>query len=225
MAHRITTLALVSLLVALPSVAAPIVLGQTALNSSIVDGVEVPTGTTVLSPSRIQTASAPAAVHLSTGQTLNLGPNSSARLESASGGRISLAAETGTVEVGTQDGEVFQLALNAVAMLDDNEPGSGQDVVMIEVCDKDGNLIEWDAADIKNCKGCDLPENGVCKDKPTLLGISVPVAIGIGVGAGVLGFVIADDDDDTQVLLCGVPDASGNVPPGTNPPGQGGCPA
>ena len=216
---------MLALVVVTTASASPTILGQTALNDTRIDGALVPAGTTVLSPSTIATGDYPAAVHLTTGQTVNLGPNSSAQIMTASEGRISLSAESGNVAVGTQDGEVFQLAMNNVAMLQDSEPGSGDSVVMIEVCDSDGNLIEWDAADIESCKGCYLPENGVCEDKPTILGISMPIALAIGGGAAVLGYVVADDDDgETSVLLCGTPDASGNVPPGTNPPGVGGCP-
>ncbi len=225
MKATLITLLLVSA-VAMPA-AAGTVLGQTALNNSKVDGALVPAGTTVLSPSKIETGAYPGTVHLSTGQTLNLGPNSSARLEAAPGGRISLAAESGLVQIGTETGEVFKLAANTVALLDEEEPGSGTAVVKIEVCDADDSLITWDATSLDTCLKCYLPnDDGECKgDKGGgAWYTSTGGIIGITAAALGAGYLIADSGTETKTVACGVPDASGNVPPGTNPPGVGGCP-
>lgn len=217
----LTFMLLTAAIGALPVTAA--VVGQTAHSTATVDGALVPAGTTLLSPSEISTGSSPAAVHLATGQTLNLGTNSSARIATTPEGRISLAATRGAVEIGTESGEVFKLASNTIAMLDNDEPGSGDPVVMIEVCDANDKLIEWDAADIKNCSDCYLPnENGECKGKPAGFAWGPGTVAAVAAGTGALGFFIADDDP--APIPCGVPDASGNIPPGTNPPGVGGCP-
>lgn len=217
---------LLASVVAMP-VAAGTVLGQTALNSARVDGALVPAGTTVLSPSTVETGAFPAAIHLTTGQTLNLSSNSSASLTTVPDGRISLTAESGTVEIGAESGEVFKLAANTVAMLDETEPGSGDAVVMITVCDDDDYLIEWDAADIDSCEDCYLPKkvqnddgtwNYECKGKRAgflFLGLSKGAAIGIGATGLVAGYAIAEDDCH---------DASPCVPCGSNPPGVGGGP-
>lgn len=220
---------LLAAVVAIPA-AGDTVLGQTALNASKVDGALVPAGTTLLSPSTLETGADPVAVHLATGQTLNLGPNSSARLAATPEGRITLAARSGAVAVGIETGEVFQLAANTVVMVSDSEPGTGDAVVMVQVCDAGDNLTEWDAANIGNCESCYLPDadgncTGTAKGKGKGKG-SVGLGLGaaLGVGGLVGGFLIADHNKSTRIVACGVPDASGSIPAGTNPPGVGGCP-
>ena len=217
-----------TLLVAAPMMAD--VLGQVALNEVRIDGSLVPTGTTVLSPSLLETGSHPTTVHLSTGQTLSLGPTSSARLSGVEGGRISVAAETGNVRIGNGTGEVFKLAANTVAVLD-QEIGSGDPVTLrsdgcekadeARVCDEDNNLICWPAADLANCKGCSIPdynepedpEDDVCRKKGAGFLVWTPgKAVVVVGGATVLGLVVGEEINDGQVVQCQARDASPFIP-------------
>lgn len=236
MRQKAWTALLIAAVVAMPASAATVI-GQTSLNDSKVDGALVPAGTTVLSPSTVETGAYPATVHLATGHTLNLGPNSSARLEAASEGRISLAAESGDIEVGSETGEVFKLAANTVVTVAQEEViGEGRrtgcyvDAAGMCTGTFPGGVCECTEKDAATgvCEVCTGVTAGSGGGGGTGTGIGIGTAIGIAIGAGVGGYLLADSEDTVRteqvIILCGTPDASGNVPPGTNPPGVGGCP-
>ncbi len=219
--RSVLTLLALAALVAAP--AAADVLGQVALNEVKVDGALVPTGTTVMSPSLVETGSYPGSVHLSTGQTVNLAANSSAYLQAGSEGGVELSARSGQVQVGGLDGETFQLAMNTVALLEDEEPSLGSPVAKIKMCRGDGDpvMVALDDAEIQakidlgwGVAGVD-PYDADCNKKAGagFVWTKGKVAALVG-GTLVLGYVIGEEGDKTvtQEVQCQSPDASPVVP-------------
>jgi len=72
-------------------------IGQVVASGVLMDGVVVPSGTTLFSPSLLKTDSRPAVVRLATGEVVQLGANSVARFESGKNGEIAVAVNSGTV--------------------------------------------------------------------------------------------------------------------------------
>lgn len=71
-------------------------LGLVVAKSVSMDGVKVPSGTTVLARTLLRTGSDPAFVHLSQGQVLQLDRNSSAYFESGESGETRVTVRSGT---------------------------------------------------------------------------------------------------------------------------------
>lgn len=82
---------------------AAIAVGQTASAGARVDGIRVPSGTTLISPAVIETDDSGAVVHLSTGEVVVVAPQSTAVLASVETG-IELAVEKGQVAYTNKDG-------------------------------------------------------------------------------------------------------------------------
>ncbi len=102
-------------LCASPGVAA-IAIGQTATAGAKVDGVQVPSGTTLLSPARVETGTSPAVVHLSNGRVLAFSEETDAMVESV-GGDVRLDVRSGSVAYTDGSGEVaFLTASNSVQL-------------------------------------------------------------------------------------------------------------
>ncbi len=112
----VTTLALI----ALPSGAATdsLALGQVASSGALLDGIPVPTGTTVLSPAVVESGADPVLLHLLNGQVIVLDRQSTTRLERTEAGAIALAVETGAASLQHGSGEVMTLATNSLLVLD-----------------------------------------------------------------------------------------------------------
>ena len=217
---RIHLVALVpTLLLTAPALAG--VLGQVALNEARVDGALVPAGTTVLSPSLIETGRYASTVHLTNGQTVSLGPNSSAYLEAGLEGGIELAARRGRVQIGDRRGETFQIASNTVAFLEDEEPAEGEPIAMLKMCEEPGKpvmvpLVEeeiqakidlgWGVA------GVDPYDEDCNKKKGAIWFVWTPAKVAAVAGGGlVLGAVVGEEilADEVQ---CQAADASPFIP-------------
>lgn len=118
--RRATPLALtlaVLALVAAPVLAATTV-GQVVGDGATLDGVAVPSGTTLLSPSAVQTAEEPVILHLRNGQALTVDPETSTELESVDNGEIRLTVDRGAVALREPSGAVMTLAANSQVVLD-----------------------------------------------------------------------------------------------------------
>ncbi len=94
-----------------PAASATAVLGQTASANIIVDGSVVPSGTTMLSPSVLETRSNPARVLLAGGQVMELAIDSRAYLQATPWGELEVVVDDGSVVV-SSDGERVQAIAN-----------------------------------------------------------------------------------------------------------------
>ena len=73
------------------------VLGQIATNGAKLDGIAVPSGTTILDPSTIATGDSPAVIHLGNGMVIAMAPHSSASFSGAGSGSVAMAVDSGEV--------------------------------------------------------------------------------------------------------------------------------
>ena len=83
------------------------VLGQVVANTVYVDGLKMPSGTTVFDKTVVKTTQDPASVHLKNGQVLQIHRNSSAYLEGQDTGEVQVAVRSGTVSYRAAGGEVM----------------------------------------------------------------------------------------------------------------------
>lgn len=135
--------------------------GHVVTEGAKVDGLEVPPGTTLVSPARVETTSSPAIIHLGTGQALALGQNSAAVVETDREG-LYVALESGTAAVREEtSGEVITLADNSTLLLEqDGQVQEGAPVAStaslcvlsdtsagnVQRChaDPDGSTCDWE---------------------------------------------------------------------------------
>ena len=97
--------------------AAPVAaLGQVISNDVVMDGVRVPSGTTVLDKTQLDTSNDPAFIHLSNGQVVHLHRNSSAYLEEKALGTFQVSVRAGTMSYRTASGEVATAAPESVVV-------------------------------------------------------------------------------------------------------------
>lgn len=92
--------------------------GQVIGAGANLDGVAVPSGTTLLSPSTLQTTDRPVILHLSNGQALTVNRGTSAQLESVGSGEVLLTVDEGTVAVREPSGDVLTLAAKREVVFD-----------------------------------------------------------------------------------------------------------
>ncbi|MCZ6626301.1 MAG: hypothetical protein O7B35_19030, partial [Deltaproteobacteria bacterium] len=83
------------------------VLGQVLSNTFSLDGLSLPSGSTLLTETLLTTTTSPAVVHLSEGQTIELARNSSAYFERTEAGQIRVAVRSGLLAYRTGSGEIF----------------------------------------------------------------------------------------------------------------------
>ena len=113
---------LLLILIAFPgptTVAAPssvVVLGQVISAEMSMDGISVPSGTTLLNETLLQTGSSLAAVHLTSGAVLELGESSSAYFKELPSGEVRVSVETGSLSF-REEGEVVTLSADGEVMI------------------------------------------------------------------------------------------------------------
>ncbi len=83
------------------------VLGQVLSKTFSLDGLSLPSGSTLLTETLLKTTTSPAVVHLSEGQTIELARNSSAYFERTEAGRIRVVVRSGLLAYRTESGEIF----------------------------------------------------------------------------------------------------------------------
>ncbi len=144
-------IALILLLPVWPALVAPAsgasVLGQVATGQVSVDGLSVPDGTTLMSPSTVATGGKPALVYLENGQVLAMGPATRAYLETVQGSRVQATVSSGSLLVKRPTGRIMTVASNSVVVFDQEgaqQIGEGKRVVpeeeeMVGLC----RLEEW----------------------------------------------------------------------------------
>ena len=93
------------------------VLGQVVANTVNVDGLKMPSGTTVFDKTVVKTTQDPASVHLKNGQILQIHRNSSAYLEGQDTGEVQVAVRSGTVSYRAAGGEVVTAPPKSVIVI------------------------------------------------------------------------------------------------------------
>jgi hypothetical protein len=140
---------------------AAVSIGQTASSDLLVDGVRVPSGTTLLSPSVVETGDSPAVLHLSTGGVIAVAPQSSALLAGDDAG-VRLAVQEGRVAYTSKTGQVEYLSqtetllASAQAGIQEGDRTSS-DEDEEDLC----QLRDWTSSHWQECR-FDDPDNDEC---------------------------------------------------------------
>lgn len=110
-----------------PASAGSSIVGQTANAGVRLDGVQVPSGTTLISPAVVRTGDSAAIIHLRNGSVVAVLPGSIAHFEADGDGRVVLAVEAGEVAYADSLGEVVNLGegSEAVWAFQDSQIGEG----------------------------------------------------------------------------------------------------
>jgi hypothetical protein len=85
-------------------------IGQVVASGVRMDGVVVPSGTALFSPTMLKTAAQPGIVRLTTGDILQLGANSSAAFQKSGKGEITVAVNSGTLSFRVEGGRPTTVA-------------------------------------------------------------------------------------------------------------------
>jgi len=88
----------------------PTTIGQVVATGVKMDGIAVPSGATIFSPSLLRTGDKPAAVRLVTGELLHLSGNSAASFEKSKNGEITVALNSGTLSYNRATGMIATAA-------------------------------------------------------------------------------------------------------------------
>jgi hypothetical protein len=107
---------LLALGAAAPASAGSSIVGQTANAGVRLDGVQVPSGTTLISPAVVRTGDSAAIIHLRNGSVVAVLPRSIAHFEADGSGMVMLAVEAGEVAYADLLGEVVNLCECGEAM-------------------------------------------------------------------------------------------------------------
>jgi len=94
--------------------AASMPLGQVVAETVEVDGIPVPSGTTLLSGNVVQTRERPASIHLKGHRVIQLAANSKARAEARAGGSVKITLQEGTLSMRSDSGEAITLPAQRV---------------------------------------------------------------------------------------------------------------
>ena len=113
---RTSLLALTPAFIAILTMLAPVAalagdaVGQITSIGVRLDGVKVPSGTTMMSPALVTTGDQPAVVHLSNGQVVNLGPETTAHVTAMENGLLDLSIDEGSAAYLSRGGELITLS-------------------------------------------------------------------------------------------------------------------
>ena len=122
--------------------AAP-VLGQVVATEMTMDGIAVPSGTTLLGDTTLETGSFPASIHLGYGPVLELDQSSSAYFEKLNDGAVRISVETGSISF-LGETEVMTVAANEAltipAGFDPDHHGESDDDADTSAGDDDGGV-------------------------------------------------------------------------------------
>jgi hypothetical protein len=125
-------------------------LGQTASPGTLVDGLRVPSGTTLVSPALVATGSSPAIVHLRNGRVVAVGEESEVRLNSTTSGAVEVSVHAGQITYRAASGSVMTVAAKELVLLDQEDPvqeGARVEAAEERLCE----LQNWTAALWKLC--------------------------------------------------------------------------
>lgn len=192
------------------------VLGQTSSMDVIVDGSRVPSGTTLLSPSVLETRSQPARVLLAQGQVLGLEKETRVHLETTPWGDVEVVVDGGAVAAQNAAGDVVtafanqRLVFVQAAAQTAQGGGSGSPPPVVATGGCSVNAQGGCSANGGSCSGrCECvktdPATGACEEcsciaateVPSKGGLSTKAKIGIGVAAGI-GLILLIDELDNN---------------------------
>jgi len=120
--HLIAPIAVaMAILLPVQPVLAAVAVGQTASANVMVDGVRVPSGTTLISPAVVETGDSGAVLHLTNGEVIAVAPESTAVVATMDTG-IRLAVQHGNVAYTAADGSLATLSATETLLV----PQQGQ---------------------------------------------------------------------------------------------------
>jgi len=131
---------------------AAVAVGQTASAGARVDGIRVPSGTTLLSPAVVETGDNGAVLHLSNGEVVVVAPRSTAVLGSVDTG-IRLAVERGHVAYTNNDGAMDTLSeTETILVAQQGQIQPGERLATDEEEERLCELQEWTEALWLTCR-------------------------------------------------------------------------
>lgn len=134
-----------------PALAA-IAVGQTASADATVDGVRVPSGTTLISPAVVETGDNAAVLHLSNGEVVALAPQSTAVVASADDG-IQLSVERGNVAYTNNEGALDTISETETLSVDQQgQIQKGERTATDEEEERLCELQDWTADQWRACR-------------------------------------------------------------------------
>lgn len=96
---------------------APLVLGRIVSKGTLIDGVEIPSGTTIFGQTEIGTRALPGRIHLESGQILELAQNSKILMELATSDQVKLTVIRGRLHYRNQQGVATSASEDRVIFL------------------------------------------------------------------------------------------------------------
>ena len=161
--YLVAPIALVmAILIPVQPVLAAVTVGQTASADAKVDGIRVPSGTTLISPTVVESGDAGAVIHLSNGEVVAMAPQSAARVADVDGS-VQLAVQKGNVAYTDNAGAVATLSPTETMLV--SQEGQIQEGARIDssggATERLCELQDWTAALWQQClaepksDGCD----------------------------------------------------------------------
>ena len=140
-----------AILVPVQPVVAAIAVGQTASADAKVDGIQVPSGTTLVSPALIETGNSGAVIHLSNGEVVAMAPQTTAVVASVENG-VQLAVQQGNVAYTDNAGAMATLSSTETMLV--SQEGQIQEGARVYDEDEEERLCElqdWTAVLWQKC--------------------------------------------------------------------------
>jgi len=150
-----------AILVPVQPVLAAVVVGQTASAETSVDGIRVPSGTTLISPAVVETGDSGAVIHLSNGEVVAMAPQTTAVVASVDNG-VQLAVQQGNVAYTDNAGAMATLSSTETMLV--SQEGQIQQGDRIYDEDEEERLCElqdWTAVLWQKCR-YDDPDDDEC---------------------------------------------------------------
>ena len=149
-----------AILIPVQPVLAAVAVGQTASADATVDGIRVPSGTTLISPAVVETGDTGAVLHLSNGEVVAMAPQSTALVASVDNG-VQLAVQKGNVAYTNSSGAMETLSTTETVLV--SQEGEIQQGARISDDEEERlcELDEWTAALWQTCR-YDDPKDKDC---------------------------------------------------------------
>lgn len=148
-----------AILVPVQPVLAAVTVGQTASADARVDGIVVPSGTTLISPAMVEAGDNGAVIHLSNGEVIAMAPQSAAVVAQVDDG-IQLAVQRGNVAYTDNSGAAETMSRTETVLV--AQQGQIQQGARIGADEEEEDLCElqdWTAALWKTCRFDDPKDN------------------------------------------------------------------
>lgn len=151
-----------AVLVPIQPVLAAVAVGQTASANATVDGIRVPSGTTLISPAVVESGDHGTVIHLSNGEVIAMAPQTTAVVASVDNG-IQLAVQQGNVAYTDNAGAMETLSSTETVLV--SQEGQIQQGARIGDEDEEERLCElqdWTATLWQTCR-YDDPDDDDCE--------------------------------------------------------------